>query len=99
MPDLDGLLGIEILRRFTVTFDYAGRKLYLEPNRAFSTPFGAERRCSVCTCISRFARSSLNSNAPVPCPKNVAKTSLCRRQAASGAKSADVIAGTMESPC
>jgi Aspartyl protease/PDZ domain len=40
-PDLSGNLGGGVLRRFTVTFDYDGRRMYLIPNRRFaeSDPF------------------------------------------------------------
>jgi predicted aspartyl protease len=34
-----GNLGGEVLRRFTVTFDYANARMYLEPNTAFAEPF------------------------------------------------------------
>ncbi len=35
----DGVLCNNLLRRFHVIFDFAGRKLYLKPNRFFSEPF------------------------------------------------------------
>jgi hypothetical protein len=34
----DGALGNEILRRFTVTFDYARKRLELEPNPGITEP-------------------------------------------------------------
>jgi predicted aspartyl protease len=34
-----GIVGSEILRRFTATFDYPGAQLFLEPNAAFDEPF------------------------------------------------------------
>jgi predicted aspartyl protease len=34
-----GIVGSEILRRFTATFDYPARRLLLEPNRDFDAPF------------------------------------------------------------
>jgi clan AA aspartic protease (TIGR02281 family) len=34
-----GNIGAEILRRFTMTLDVAGRRLFLEPNGSFSEPF------------------------------------------------------------
>jgi PDZ domain/Aspartyl protease len=39
MAQVDGLIGGEILRRFTVTLDYARRRLLLAPNRALREPF------------------------------------------------------------
>lgn len=35
------MIGSEILRRFTVTFDYPSSRLYLRPNAAFKEPFSA----------------------------------------------------------
>ena len=35
----DGLLGLPVLRRFHLTFDYRGRRLFLEPNQRFESPF------------------------------------------------------------
>jgi hypothetical protein len=35
----DGNLGVGILKRFTVIFDYHGNALYLKPNSNFNTPF------------------------------------------------------------
>ena len=37
-PDLGGNIGGGVLRRFTVAFDYARRKMYLKPNQHFSEP-------------------------------------------------------------
>ena len=37
-PDIGGNIGGGVLRRFTVAFDYANRKMYLTPNRHFSEP-------------------------------------------------------------
>ncbi len=34
-PDLSGNLGGGVLRRFTVTFDYANKRMYLQPNGDF----------------------------------------------------------------
>jgi membrane-associated protease RseP (regulator of RpoE activity) len=42
-PELGGLLGGEILGRFTVTFDYPHRRILLEPNRLFPDPFLADQ--------------------------------------------------------
>ncbi|MBC8103780.1 MAG: aspartyl protease family protein [Cytophagales bacterium] len=39
----DGNIGSEILSRFTVTFDYSRKRLFLEPNRAFADPFRYNR--------------------------------------------------------
>ena len=41
MPDekFDGLLGIEILKRFDLIIDYLNKQIYLEPNSLFSLPF------------------------------------------------------------
>ncbi|HKS22968.1 MAG TPA: aspartyl protease family protein [Thermoanaerobaculia bacterium] len=36
---VDGLIGAEVLRRFTVTLDYKRRRLLLAPNRALHEPF------------------------------------------------------------
>lgn len=33
------LIGMEILRRFDVVFDYANSRMFLKPNRTFSAPF------------------------------------------------------------
>ena len=38
-PASSGLIGMEVLRRFKVTFDYSRSRIYLEPNRAFAEPF------------------------------------------------------------
>jgi hypothetical protein len=35
----NGNLGIDILRRFSVTFDYGNSKIYLKPNTDFNEPF------------------------------------------------------------
>jgi hypothetical protein len=35
----NGNLGIGVLKRFTVTFDYGNRGMYLRPNDRFATPF------------------------------------------------------------
>jgi hypothetical protein len=40
--DAIGNIGGEILRRFTVTFDYARRRMILEPNAQFGDPFEAD---------------------------------------------------------
>lgn len=37
--ELAGAVGNELLRRFMVTFDYAGQKVYLEPNASLREPF------------------------------------------------------------
>lgn len=37
--DFTGIIGAEILRRFKVIFDYPHRRMILEPNAAFSTPY------------------------------------------------------------
>jgi hypothetical protein len=37
-PDLAGIIGAQMLRRFTVIFDYAHREMILEPNEHFSDP-------------------------------------------------------------
>lgn len=39
MAQVDGLIGAEILRRFTVTLDYKRRRLLLAPNHALREPF------------------------------------------------------------
>lgn len=38
-PNLDGIIGAEVLRRFTVTIDYAHRRLLFVPNAALREPF------------------------------------------------------------
>ena len=38
-PDIDALIGGGILKRFTVTFDFPHRRMFLEPNSHFSDPF------------------------------------------------------------
>ncbi len=35
----DGILGNNFIRRFNVIFDYPHKRLYLRPNKAFSSPF------------------------------------------------------------
>ncbi|HZW73469.1 MAG TPA: PDZ domain-containing protein, partial [Caldimonas sp.] len=42
-PDLSGNLGSGVLRRFTVAFDYAGKKMYLAPNAEFGKPDAFDR--------------------------------------------------------
>lgn len=42
-PSRHGSLGNDILRRFTVIFDYEGRMMYLRPNKWFNTPFSYNR--------------------------------------------------------
>jgi hypothetical protein len=37
-----GLIGAEILDRFTVVWDYAGKNIYLSPNHAFGAPFATD---------------------------------------------------------
>ncbi len=37
-PDITGTIGAQILRRFTVIFDYAHREMILEPNEHFCDP-------------------------------------------------------------
>ncbi|KIC02769.1 retropepsin-like aspartic protease [Flavobacterium sp. PL02] len=39
VPDRIGSVGGEILKRFTLVFDYADKKIYLKKNRDFSHPF------------------------------------------------------------
>ena len=39
MDSLDGNLGNGILARFNTTFDYAGKRMVLQPNGRFETPF------------------------------------------------------------
>ena len=38
-PDFDGIIGGEILRRFTVAFDYAAERMVLSPNGCMDEPF------------------------------------------------------------
>jgi hypothetical protein len=40
--DVDGLIGGELLRRFTLTLDYAHRRLLLSPNAALHDPFDVD---------------------------------------------------------
>jgi len=42
-PDLGGNLGGGVLRRFTVTFDYQAKKMYLEPNAEYGKPDAFDR--------------------------------------------------------
>jgi membrane-associated protease RseP (regulator of RpoE activity) len=35
----DGIIGADLLSRFTVVFDFPGKMLYLRPNKWFNTPF------------------------------------------------------------
>lgn len=39
----DYLLGSDILRRFTVTFDYANKRIFFEPNSELGKPFEADK--------------------------------------------------------
>jgi predicted aspartyl protease len=39
----DVLVGGETLRRFTVTFDYPGKRIYFEPNSIYASPFVGDR--------------------------------------------------------
>jgi len=41
-PDIAGLLGGEILNRFTVTWDYRSQRMWLVPNSRLNTPFEAD---------------------------------------------------------
>src|SRR5215216_6772627 len=38
-PQSIGLLGMEVLRRFRVIFDYSRSRIYLDSNRSFAEPF------------------------------------------------------------
>jgi C-terminal processing protease CtpA/Prc len=38
-PGATGLVGIEVLRRFRVTYDYTNKRMYLEPNVRLEEPF------------------------------------------------------------
>jgi predicted aspartyl protease len=38
-PSSIGLVGMEIFRRFNVTFDYSRSRMYLEPNKSLKEPF------------------------------------------------------------
>jgi hypothetical protein len=40
--DAAGSIGGEVLRRFTVTFDYRNRAMYLRPNAGYNDPFEAD---------------------------------------------------------
>ncbi len=42
-PDRNGSLGAEVLRRFSVIFDYPGKKITLKKNRDFDAPFRYNR--------------------------------------------------------
>jgi C-terminal processing protease CtpA/Prc len=42
-PELSGNLGGAVLRRFTVTFDYDAKKMYLQPNADFAKPDDFDR--------------------------------------------------------
>ena len=39
----DGTIGGEILRRFTVTFDYTNKRAWLEPNKDYASPYPFNR--------------------------------------------------------
>lgn len=41
-PGYDGAIGVEILRRFRVTFDYSRQQITLEPNKAFGEAYEAD---------------------------------------------------------
>jgi len=38
-----GILGMEIIKRFNVILDYANKKIYLKPNKAYNEAFSQER--------------------------------------------------------
>lgn len=38
-PDQAGTIGAQVLRRFTVAFDYGHQRMYLKPNASFGEPF------------------------------------------------------------
>lgn len=40
--DRDGTIGVDLLRRFTVTLDYPNQRVFLEPNGQFDEPFAAD---------------------------------------------------------
>lgn len=42
-PDVDANLGGRVLGRFTVAFDYAGKRMYLAPNARYGEPFRNDR--------------------------------------------------------
>ena len=35
----ESMIGLELLSRFNLVYDFYGRKLYIEPNKSFDTPF------------------------------------------------------------
>jgi membrane-associated protease RseP (regulator of RpoE activity) len=41
-PVIDGIIGVDVLKRFRVTFDYGRGRLYLMPNSSYEEPFLAE---------------------------------------------------------
>ncbi len=43
-PTCDGLLGLPLLARFNLTFDYGSKQVYLKPNRRFHDAFEPPRR-------------------------------------------------------
>ncbi|MGH8428144.1 MAG: PDZ domain-containing protein [Gammaproteobacteria bacterium] len=40
---ISGVIGGDVLRRFTVTFDYTNQRMYLNPNKNFNTPMDYDR--------------------------------------------------------
>jgi membrane-associated protease RseP (regulator of RpoE activity) len=42
-PYLAGNIGAGVLKRFTVTFDYGHKRMYLAPNESFAKPDNADR--------------------------------------------------------
>lgn len=43
LENVDGVIGNDVLERFTVTFDYRGERALFEPNRSFAEPFYRDR--------------------------------------------------------
>ena len=64
----DGLIGGEILQRFTVTFDYANKRAWFEPNKNFA----ASDVCDRSGIVARYEKSVycvMSINAPSPAAK------------------------------
>jgi hypothetical protein len=63
----DANIGAEILRRFTAYFDYAGKRMYLEPNSATSEPFEGDMsgmRFVPDTALSNLVVTAVNPGSP-----------------------------------
>lgn len=64
MHHLAGIIGAEVLSRFTVIFDYPHRQMILEPNAHFGDPDGPERNDQACltAAVGSMARETVRQD-------------------------------------